>query len=820
MYNRMEALFYILILLVVPMDVMYLPWSTLADNTMEAGGSCFRIRTQIMIENEESDLGYISTMYREIEMQKKNGEIRNSTANLILESLSRMSHGWCKPELTEEEHGRQERSLALAIAALISLGTLILGPAIAALLHEITENTKWRKVEQINGIKTIKWMEDMEKRLIASEKVEEILASIMLHESIMADLLQHTDKSSLNRTWRKVFKILIETYTRNGFSTAAPEDIKVADNENLLPNEVYHYTVTVHTNDNCKNAKIKIKAVGIIPSSECFIPHEDNHITSVNGYIKLKTDNKNTCIYTGNNTVKLADNSIFSLSNSMHGPCQNNLLDFKTHKNTLLMHPNHDRAYMKIRCEGNKEVKSVIFKDELVVPPARCTTWVMGNKRKKPDMDDDFTGVNEEYINSEDGSKIEGNINMTRESIIFLPFTALSDLERKEEDYMSLFESVLNDGNENQQQGSQLINLAIGGACALALAVICLMWYKMRERRQPVAHIAIWHAQGEQQNERTTLKEEDYAEIRKLLGRRHSESEEECGSHRRRSSDDCQIEKKHKVEKKNKEQQEQGRRSSKELHSGGHQHKEEDKNREENAGDGEVADDSEAHYDVTRILYDGHMYEYVEYCDDTVLMETESKKITSNRNSMEKEKMETKKEEGEENSKEVLKIETNYNGNQLKTEEAEDEGNIYIYMGNGKKGKRGLKEQDLEEDEGLDEEDLLEADGLKEEYMLKDKGSKELLEGEGFEKEDLVEDEGLEEENLLDDESANEPTENHGAEEKSRQSEDLKRDKTKERKPNEEIHNNNRSIFQGSLHEQMLKELRERFATLKHIHNL
>ena len=28
-----------------------------------------------MIENEESDLGYISTMYREIEMQKKNGEI-------------------------------------------------------------------------------------------------------------------------------------------------------------------------------------------------------------------------------------------------------------------------------------------------------------------------------------------------------------------------------------------------------------------------------------------------------------------------------------------------------------------------------------------------------------------------------------------------------------------------------------------------------------------------------------------------------------------------------------------------------------------------
>ena len=167
----------------------------------EAEEKCFRIRTRIMIENEESDLGYISTMYREIEMQKKTGEIRNSTANLILESLSRMSHGWCKPELTEEDQGRQKRSLALAIAALVSLGTLILGPAIAALLHEITENTKWRKVEKINGIRTMRWMEDMEKRLIASQRVEEILASIMLHESIMSDLLQHTDKRSLNRTW-------------------------------------------------------------------------------------------------------------------------------------------------------------------------------------------------------------------------------------------------------------------------------------------------------------------------------------------------------------------------------------------------------------------------------------------------------------------------------------------------------------------------------------------------------------------------------------------------------------------------------------------
>ena len=410
------------------------------------GEECFRIRSQVMIENEESSLGYIATMYKEIETQKINGEIRNSTATLILESLSRMSHGWCKPEIKEEEHERQERSLAVTIAALISLGTFILGPAIAALLHEITENTRWRRVEKINGIRTIRWMEDMEKRLVASQKVEEILASIMLHESIMSDLLKHKDKSSLNRTWRKVFRTVIDFYTRHGFSKAAPKDINIADNDHLLPSDVYHYTVTVHTNHDCKYARIKIKAIGIIPSTRCLKPHENNDNTTLKGYTKLRTENENLCIYTGNNTVKLADNSTLSLSNSVYGPCQNNLLDFKTHKNTLLMRPNHDRAYMRIRCEGNKEVKQVIYKDELVVPPLKCMTWVAETKKKDPDIEKDFIGVEEEYINSEDGSKIEGNINMTRNAIIFLPFEALSDLDGKEketEEYLSFMKTIL-----------------------------------------------------------------------------------------------------------------------------------------------------------------------------------------------------------------------------------------------------------------------------------------------------------------------------------------------------------------------------------------
>ena len=156
---------------------------------------------------------------------------------------------------------------------------------------------------------------------------------------------------------------------------------------------------------------------------------------------------------------------------------------------------------------------------------------------------------------------------------------------------------------------------------------------------------------------------------------------------------------------------------------------------------------------VTTATLDSYV-QYVEYHDDIVLMETESKKITSNRNSMEKDKMENKKDEGEENSKVVFKIETKDYVNQLKAEAADEERH-------GEQGEKGLEEEDRMEDEELEEPNLLEEEGLNEEDFL----------------------------------------------EVESQPEDLKRDNT-------------RSIFQGSLHNQMLNELHTRFMAMKHLHNL
>ena len=157
-------------------------------------------------------------------------------------------------------------------------------------------------------------------------------------------------------------------------------------------------------------------------------------------------------------------------------------------------------------------------------------------------------------------------------------------------------------------------------------------------------------------------------------------------------------------------------------------------------------------------------------------METESKKITSNRNSMEKDKMENKKDEGEENSKVVFKIETKDYVNQLKAEAADEERH-------GEQGEKGLEEEDRMEDEELEEPNLLEEEGLNEEDFLEVESQPEDLKRE---------EEGLNEENFLEVET---------------QPEDLNRDNTI-------------SIFQGSLHNQMLKELHTRFMAMKHLHNL
>ena len=581
----------------------------------------------------------------------------------------------------------------------------------------------------------------------------------------------------------------------NGFSKVAPEDINFEDEDNLLPHEVYHYTVIVHTNDNCSNAKIKIKAVGIIPDSDCLKPHKDNPTTTTKGYIKLSTENNNTCIFTGNNTVTLADKSIFSLSNSIIGPCQNHLLNFKTHKNTLLLHPKHDRAYMTIGCEGNKDLKQVIYKDEMVVPPSKCSVWVTDTKKKKLDMERDFIEVEEEFINSEDGSKIEGNVNMTRNSIIFLPFKALIDLEKRDEEneeYVAFINSIFNEAREEReenQQGSKLFNITIVVTCTLVLVLLCCTLWKIKQRTPTVAHLTIWHTQGgDQQNGQATLEEKE--ETRELLERKHSEKEQrEPYSHRRRPCNDTYLkESQTKVEDRYNDEKNRSKGTEESLKDS--HHKVDDKNFEERNSSKEMAENLEEHYDVPRILYgrehNMHVYEYL---DDTVFFMSESEKNASNETIMETVTLENKTSEKDENSKNTRNI--NKMGAAFEAQ-------------NSKENRNQLETKGAQHEETLDNEPTTPV----QEQASNNKRSED-------------------------------PTQSHKDEEQKTEPLDLERE-NQEKMENEEIYetmvaesssqaeknrndiekNQYEDISHGSLHDRMLKELHSRFLAMQHLHNL
>ena len=122
-----------------------------------------------------------------------------------------MSHGWCDPSFKslKKENKKEKRSISTILATIFALGSLIIGPAIGSVLLEISHNTKWRITELRREMETAHLLIDLEKRITANAKVEEILASIFLHESIMSDLLQHSDNKELNRTWKRILKYQI-----------------------------------------------------------------------------------------------------------------------------------------------------------------------------------------------------------------------------------------------------------------------------------------------------------------------------------------------------------------------------------------------------------------------------------------------------------------------------------------------------------------------------------------------------------------------------------------------------------------------------------
>ena len=251
---------------------LLLPMQETRATNKEDQSPCYMIRRKVILHHEESTLTYISQMWTEVKQQQRDKTVRNSTAEMLLQSLERMTQGWCDPSHTKVS----KRSLTAVLAIIFAFGSLILGPAISAVLQEISHNTEWRISQAEKGLETEKILAEFEKRLKANSRVEEILASILLHESIMRDLLSNTDS---NRTWKKIFKHQIEEFKKLGL-IEQHEDLILGRKENLLPTGTYKLRATVHKNRDCGETKITIKAIGLIPDKKCLQLHKSSRKTS------------------------------------------------------------------------------------------------------------------------------------------------------------------------------------------------------------------------------------------------------------------------------------------------------------------------------------------------------------------------------------------------------------------------------------------------------------------------------------------------------------------------------------------------------------
>ena len=111
--------------------------------------TCNRIRRKVLLHHEMTTLTYINEMWTEIKEQQEQKLIRNSTADMILQSLELMSHGWCDPNTRSvtKEDKKTKRSFTTILATIFAFGSFIIGPAIAAVLTEISHNTNWRITE-------------------------------------------------------------------------------------------------------------------------------------------------------------------------------------------------------------------------------------------------------------------------------------------------------------------------------------------------------------------------------------------------------------------------------------------------------------------------------------------------------------------------------------------------------------------------------------------------------------------------------------------------------------------------------------------------
>lgn len=457
---------------------------TKGENQQSEQSGCHMLRRRVLVHHETSSLIYISQMWTEVKDQQRDEKVRNSTAKMLLQSLERMSNDWCDPSHRSVSNNKKtKRSLSTILATIFAFGSLIIGPAIAAVLQEISHNTKWRLSEAKSGLETARILAEFEKRLNANSRVEEILASIMLHESILSDLLQNSDS---NRTWKKIFKHQIKEFKELGLIDE-DDDIFLGREENLLPKGTYKFESSVHKNRDCGETRVTIKAIGLIPDKTCFHLHREQD----EDYTKLQTSTNITCIFAGRDSTTLPGNKTFITSNTIVGPCENKeRFIFKSKENTLLVRPKSSRGYMTSKC-GKKVIRRVLYRDQYYILPLKCTSWISNEKRRSVNEETDYFQSEETLLSATTGKEITNQ--ETQPTLIFYAVEGVKDLESKDVEItkvdLNYVENFLEKFSRNREKDSvkpnntntKIVPILVSTLFMIAAAAILL---KIRKKLQ------------------------------------------------------------------------------------------------------------------------------------------------------------------------------------------------------------------------------------------------------------------------------------------------------------------------------------------------
>ena len=454
-----------------------------------------------------------------------------------------MSHGWCDPSFKslKKENKKEKRSISTILATIFALGSLIIGPAIGSVLLEISHNTKWRITELRREMETAHLLIDLEKRITANAKVEEILASIFLHESIMSDLLQHSDNKELNRTWKRILKYQIKEYVAAGFTKNTVEEV-LGSAESLLPKGTYKIEATVHKNKDCGETKITIKAVGLVPDKSCLRRYIDQG--DEDDITRLQTNTPGICIFAGKESTLLADNSTFITSNTIVGPCNNTAtFEFRIKENTILVRPKSSRGYMSTSCtkgRTRKFIKKILYRDRLYVLPIHCNTWISNEKKRTINPQTDYLQSEEIFISATDGK--ETTAGTTHPTMLFFAVEEVKDLGAKDKvflrdkNYLNDFlDSIASRDPAHQEETDNIkIRTLVTVLTVLVLGVVMVIFCRMRKRIKSIPYLTIKYLRGEEPKkdddveERTTEAAEH--EFVRLLMMKDTQGDEQKGN--------------------------------------------------------------------------------------------------------------------------------------------------------------------------------------------------------------------------------------------------------------------------------------------------